>query len=119
MTTIGTLAVKFERVDLVLDRAVLRTQSNGPVQARRRRTSVVTATGQPQGRVWSARSSLGTEAEYASLLAAWRLTGGGVRRLDWTPPDEADPIEVHLREFQSQPIGGLYVLTARIEEHVR
>ena len=119
MTAIGTLDVKFERVDLMLSRDGVRTPRDGSVQVRRRRTSVVSSTAQAQGRVWSARSSIAPLAEYASLLASWRLSKGGTRSLDWTPPDESTAIEVYLAEVQTQPIGGLYVLTARIEERIR
>lgn len=119
MTSVGTLEVKFERVDQQAARGSLRSDADGFVQVRQRQTSLSQVTGEAQTRAWECRSRLATQAEYDDLLTAWRATKGGVRTLDWTPPDGASEVRVYMETFQSQPIGGRYVVAVTLREKIR
>ena len=116
---VATLDVKFERVDPVLDRATLRTDARGATQVRSRRTSVVTATGEAQGRAWRAASRIAPQEEYELVRAAWLASRGGVLPIAWEPPEEGAAIDVEFESFESQAIAGLWILQAVFTEIVR
>lgn len=115
---VATLTGCFEGAEL----EYLRLQSADPVgpgarHARQTNTSYTKHTDLPEIRRWRVTARLANQTQYEAVEAVWALSVGGVRPVEWTPPDESTAIDVLIADYRpvhSAP--GVFEVSMLLEE---
>jgi len=99
--SVATLTVAPETLAISRARAVLFSNArHGAVLRRQVNQSVAVASGETQVRTWTLGWANGTRAQKEALRVLHNTTKGGALPIDWTPPDEASPVQVRILSFE-------------------